>query len=62
MFPEKLNPNGYPAEGTTKKRQTILQVYNGTTIKQLGVVTLIANTRTLSGIALISLSQNQKDW
>ena len=40
MFPEKLAPNGYPAEGTTKKRQTILQAYNGTTIKQLGVVTL----------------------
>ena len=40
MFPEKLDPNGYPAEGTTKKRQTILQAYNGTTIKQLGVVTL----------------------
>ena len=40
MFPEKLAPNGYPAEGTTKKRQTILQAYNGTTIKQLGVITL----------------------
>ena len=40
MFPEKLAPNGYPAEGTRKKRQTILQAYNGTTIKQLGVVTL----------------------
>ena len=40
MFPEKLDPNGYPAKGTTKKRQTILQAYNGTTIKQLGVVTL----------------------
>ena len=40
MFPEKLAPNGYPAEGTTKKRQTILQACNGTTIKQLGVVTL----------------------
>ena len=40
MFPEKLAPNGYPAEGTTKKRRTILQAYNGTTIKQLGVITL----------------------
>ncbi len=40
MFPENMDPNGYPAEGTTKKRQTILQAYNGTTIKQLGVVTL----------------------
>ena len=40
MFPEKLDPNGYSAEGNTKKRQTILQAYNGTTIKQLGVVTL----------------------
>ena len=40
MFPEKLDPNGYPEEGTTKERQTILQAYNGTTIKQLGVVTL----------------------
>ena len=40
MFPEKLDPNGYPEEGTTKERQTILQAYNGTTIKQLDVVTL----------------------
>ena len=61
MFPEKLAPNGYPAEGITKKRQTILQAYNGTTIKQLGVVTLTASTRTLSGISLISLSRNRRD-
>ncbi|WP_419629159.1 reverse transcriptase domain-containing protein, partial [Thiolapillus sp.] len=45
MFPERLNPNGFPAEGTTETRRTILHAYNGTPIKQFGVINLSCKYR-----------------
>ncbi|KAK7088654.1 hypothetical protein V1264_022553 [Littorina saxatilis] len=40
MFPEQLNPEGFPATGATELRRTVLQAYNGTLIKQFGVITI----------------------
>ena len=45
MFPERLDPNGFPAEGTTETRRTIHHAYNGTPIKQFGVINLSCKYR-----------------
>ena len=45
MFPEKLDPNGFPAERTTGTRRTILHAYDGTPIKQFGVINLSCKYR-----------------
>ena len=40
--PRKHGPQGFPAEGTTEVglRRTLLEAYNGTLIKQFGVINL----------------------
>ena len=40
MFPEKMNNDGLPADGATKKRSTQLIAYNGTRIEQHGSISI----------------------
>lgn len=38
MYPEKLDPHGYPTDGCLQEKCTTLYAYNGTTIKQHGTI------------------------